>query len=120
LRDLSVSYSKIGNVEAEQGDLATALQFYRDDCAIAERLAKAEPEDLRAQRDLAGSYVKLGSTLAKAGQRDEARQRLTAGRTILATMVEQHPERAQWKDDLASLDRDIAGLDRPDTPSTSP
>jgi hypothetical protein len=40
-------------------------------------------------------------------QGHEARQQLAAGRAILAPMVEQHPNREQWKDGLATLDRDI-------------
>ena len=120
MRDLSVSYGKIGNLEADQGDFANALQSYRGDCAIAEQLAKAEPDDLRARHDLAVSNARLGSTLKKVGQLDEARQRLSAARAVLAPMVEQHPDRPQWKDDLAVLDRDIAALNRMNASSTGP
>jgi hypothetical protein len=38
-RDLSVSYDRIGDVQKAQGDLAGALNSYRDSLAIRERLA---------------------------------------------------------------------------------
>ena len=43
-RDLSVSYSKVGDVLMAQGKLDEALKAYRDSLAIAERLAAADPQ----------------------------------------------------------------------------
>jgi hypothetical protein len=34
-----------------------------------------------------------------------------AGRAIIATLVEQHPEWAQWKQDLDWFDQQIGSLD---------
>jgi hypothetical protein len=41
-RDLSVSFERIGNVLMAQGKLDEALEFYRDDLNISERLAAAD------------------------------------------------------------------------------
>ena len=55
-RDLSVSYEKIGDVQVAQGDLAGALQSYRDSLAIRDQLAKSDPNNAgwqqRSCRDL--------------------------------------------------------------------
>ena len=40
----------------------------------------------------------------------EARDHLTAGRAIIAQLVEQYPAWAEWKRDLAWFDRQIAML----------
>ena len=42
-RDLSVSYDKVGDVQVAQGDLAAAMQSYRDSLAIRQRLAQSDP-----------------------------------------------------------------------------
>jgi hypothetical protein len=44
-RDLSVSYNKIGDVLVAQGNLPEALQLFRDDLVIAERLAEVDPNN---------------------------------------------------------------------------
>jgi tetratricopeptide (TPR) repeat protein len=48
-------------VLVEQGDLTAALQAYRKDLAIAERLAKADPSNAGWQRDLQTSIGKIGN-----------------------------------------------------------
>ena len=42
--DLSVAYSKIGDVRVAQGDLAGRWKSYREDVAIAERLAEVRSQ----------------------------------------------------------------------------
>ena len=66
-RDLSVSYSKIGEVLVAQGNLPEALKTYRDSLAIADRLAKADPGNAGWQRDLSVSYAKVGDVLVAQG-----------------------------------------------------
>ena len=60
--------------------------------AIADRLAKAEPGNLRLQRDLAVSYAKLADVYLKAKQVSQAQEALAADRVIIAQLIEQHPE----------------------------
>jgi hypothetical protein len=40
-----VSYNKIGDVLVAQGNLPEALQLFRDDLVIAERLAEVDPNN---------------------------------------------------------------------------
>ena len=56
-------YGRVGDVLMAQGDLPGALKSYRDDLAIAERLAKADPGNAGWQRDLSVSYEEVGDVL---------------------------------------------------------
>jgi hypothetical protein len=58
-RDLSVSFSKVGDVQGARGNLAPALDSYRASLAIAERLARADPGNAGWQRDLWVSLWRL-------------------------------------------------------------
>ena len=71
-RELSVSHEKFGNVLSAQGNLPGALESYRADLAITDRLAKSDPGNAGWQRDLAVSYLNLALTLEKHGNRTEA------------------------------------------------
>jgi tetratricopeptide (TPR) repeat protein len=59
--DLAIAYDEVGDVLVAQGDLTAALQAYREDLAIAERLAKADPSNAGWQRDLQTSIGKIGN-----------------------------------------------------------
>ncbi|MBX7169259.1 MAG: TIR domain-containing protein, partial [Pirellulales bacterium] len=54
-RDLSVSYSKLGDVSVAQGDLAGAKRYFEQSLNIDQLLA-ADPDNAAAQRDLSVSY----------------------------------------------------------------
>ncbi len=55
-RDHGVLFNAIGDVQVAQGDLSGALDSYRAYLAIAERLAKADPNNAGWQRDLSVSH----------------------------------------------------------------
>ena len=111
-RELSVSYNKIGDVLVDQGNLPEALKAYRDDLAIADRLAKADPGNASWQRDLSVSYGKLGVAFRKAGDKAKALDALRQGRAIMVRLTSLSPDNAVWKRDLARFDREIAELKR--------
>ena len=96
----------------EQGSLADALKSYRDSLAIQDRLAKADPGNADWQHDLSVSYAKLANAYRTAGQLRQAREQLTAGRTIIARLTETYPDWSQWKKDLAWFDGQIAALSK--------
>jgi tetratricopeptide (TPR) repeat protein len=75
-RDLSVSYDRMGDVLASQGDLAGALATYKDSLAIFDRITKANPANLGWQADLAWSCRKLGLLYARLGDLVEAKRYL--------------------------------------------
>jgi hypothetical protein len=47
-----------------QGNLAEALKSYQDGLALADRLAKSNPENASWQRDVSISYKKIGDVIA--------------------------------------------------------
>jgi tetratricopeptide (TPR) repeat protein len=65
--DLSVSHNKIGDVLVAQGDLAGALNAYRESLGVAEILASADPSNAGWQRDLSVSHNKIGDVLVAQG-----------------------------------------------------
>ena len=58
------------------------------------------------------SYAKLANAYRTAGQLPQAREQLTAGRTIIAQLTETYPDWSQWKKDLAWFDGQIAALSK--------
>ncbi len=100
-RDLSVSYSKLGNVAQAQGKLGDAAQAYRDDLAIAKRLTAADPSNSQWQRDLAVSYETLGNVAQAQGKLDDAAQAYHDSLAIRKRLTAADPSNTQWQRDLA-------------------
>ena len=63
---------KVGDVLVAQGNLPEALKSYRDELAIADRLASADPGNAGWQRDLSVSDNKVGDVLVAQGNLPEA------------------------------------------------
>ncbi len=110
MRDLSVSFEKIGDVLGAQGQLEAALQSYRDSLAIAELLAKADPGNAEWQRDLSVSLFKIAQVERGAGRAGEALAGLRRGQEIMAWLVAMDPSHAGWRGDLAVFERLIAEM----------
>ncbi len=60
---MSVSYSKLADVQGQLGNTAAALQAYEQAMEIRKKLVQADPDNTTAQRDLSVSYNKLGDVL---------------------------------------------------------
>jgi hypothetical protein len=60
----------------------------------------------------ARSLGQLANAYRKSNETAKARDALAAGRAIIGKLVEQHPDQAQWKQDLAWFDAPIAELGR--------
>jgi cell pole-organizing protein PopZ len=74
-------------------------------------LAKADPGNAEWQHNLSGSYAKIASVYREASQPQRAREALASGRAIIARMVADHPNQAEWKQDLAEFDAQIEALE---------
>ncbi|WP_285713647.1 toll/interleukin-1 receptor domain-containing protein [Erythrobacter oryzae] len=69
-RDLSVSQERLGDFHQRRGgagDADLALGYHQASLATAERLARDNPQDARAQRDLSVSQTKLGDFFLRRG-----------------------------------------------------
>jgi hypothetical protein len=110
VRPLSLSYEKIGDVLAAQGNLPEGLKSFRDPLAIRNRLAQIDPGNTGWQHDLSVSYSKLADVCRKSQQAVESREAFAAGRSVIARLAAQFPDQVQWKRDLAWFDQQIATL----------
>ncbi|MBV9491714.1 MAG: tetratricopeptide repeat protein, partial [Verrucomicrobia bacterium] len=90
-----------GQVLAAQGDLAGALQNYRQALAIREKLARQDPANAGWQRDLSVSYNKVGDVLRDQGDLAGALQNCRQALAIAEKLARQGPSNAQWQGDLA-------------------
>jgi serine/threonine protein kinase len=76
-RELATAYEKVGDVQGDPysgslGDTTSALDSYRKSLAIREKLAAANPTNPAIRRELAASYLKVGSINWLQGKLDEA------------------------------------------------
>ena len=111
MRDLSAFYDNLGDVQVAQGKLRAAQACYQASFAVREHQAKSDPGKGELQYDLSLSYTHLAyAHLLSARQSTKARDALAAGREIMARLVAQFPEHAQWRRDLGWFDRQIAAL----------
>src|SRR5262249_17989936 len=93
-----------------QGNLAEALQRFRDGLAIRVRLAKADPSNAGWQRDLSFSHNKVGDVLKAQGHLAEALQSFRDGLAITVWLAETDPRQLQWRNDLQFTIGRIGGL----------
>ncbi len=101
LRNLSVSYNKLGNLLRGLGQGAEARKFFEKALAIAERLARQEPDRADFQRDLSVSYNKLGDLLLGLGEGAEAREFYEKALASRERLARQEPDRADFQRDLS-------------------
>jgi hypothetical protein len=102
-----VSYDRVGSLLVAQGDLTAALKSYRDSLAIADRLAKADPNNAEWQRDLIVSYVEMSRV-----EPAEARRHLTRALEIARNMQSRGklaPADARMLDELAGRLAHLSG-----------
>lgn len=72
-RELATAYQKVGDVQggsadANLGDYDGALASYRKALRIRESLAKARPQDVQLQRELAAGYLQVGTLASDGGE----------------------------------------------------
>src|SRR5205823_6019525 len=72
-REVAAAYERVGDVRGEVygaslGDMAGALDSYQKSLRIREALVAADSRDVNNQRDLAYSYMKIGSQLQDTGE----------------------------------------------------
>jgi serine/threonine protein kinase len=76
-RELATAYEKVGDVQGDPysgslGDTVSALDSYRKSLAIREKLAATDSTNAAIRRELAASYLKIGSINWLQGKLDEA------------------------------------------------
>ncbi|MBM3727986.1 MAG: tetratricopeptide repeat protein, partial [Acidobacteria bacterium] len=101
LRDLSVSFNKLGDLMRALGQGAEARRYYEQDLAISQRLVDQEPDRADYLRDLSVSFERLGDLMSALGQGAEARRYYEQALAISQRLVDQEPDRADYLRDLS-------------------
>ena len=109
-RDEAAALERLGMVLVTQGKLAEALQSYRAQLAIIERLAKAVPDNTMGQRDLSVSYNKIGNILALQGKLTDVLRSFRDGLTIVERLARADPDNVQWQYDLGVSNERIGNM----------
>ena len=84
-----------------QGDLPEALKSFRDQLAIADRLARADPDNADWQRDRVGVVRPFGDVLIAQGDLAEALKSFNDGLAIRQRLARTDPDNAVWQRDLS-------------------
>jgi tetratricopeptide (TPR) repeat protein len=82
------------------GTLDAALKAYSESLAIRERLAAADRDNTKWQRDLSISYGRVGNVLLAQGKLDEALKAYRDDLAIAERLAAIDPGNRQWQDDL--------------------
>jgi tetratricopeptide (TPR) repeat protein len=94
LRDLSVSYNKMGDLMRALGQGDAARSFFQKALDLAEQLVRQEPGRADYLRDLSVSYERMGDLLANEGKQDEARTFYAKSLANREALIRQDPGRA--------------------------
>jgi tetratricopeptide (TPR) repeat protein len=113
-RDLSISYSKLGDVTLQvMGDTAKAIDYYTQGLDIRKKLAAADPSDALPQRDLSIFYNKLGDVnLQVMGDTAKAIDYYTQGLDIRKKLAAADPSNAQAQRDLCASYENLGVLEQ--------
>ena len=99
--NLVTTLGAIGMVLQAKGDLAGAVETFRQAVAIHRRLASVDPTDMYWQRALAYDYGTLGEALLEQGDHRSAIQARAEARSILRALVERDPSNVDWRGELS-------------------
>jgi tetratricopeptide (TPR) repeat protein len=111
-RDISVSYTRLGDVQVSQDDLAAALASYSHSYAIRERLVTSDPDNAGWQRDLAVSYNKIGDVQKLQGNLALALKSFRDSLVIRNRLAQSDPDDAGWQRDLSVAYNKIGDVQR--------
>jgi tetratricopeptide (TPR) repeat protein len=100
LRDLYISYLKIGNVHTAQGNLPDALAAHQRSLAIMEPLAKSDPGNAGRQYDLSVCYGNLGEVYSKQGNSEDEIKHYRLAFAIVQQLTQTDATKQNWHNDL--------------------
>jgi Flp pilus assembly protein TadD len=110
LRDLSVSYNKMGGMD-ERRDPAKAREWYEKDLGIAEKLAALEPDNTSYLRDLSISYERMGG-MDERRDPAKAREWYEKALGIAEKLAALEPDNTQYARDLGISYRKLGDVTR--------
>jgi non-specific serine/threonine protein kinase/serine/threonine-protein kinase len=111
-RELATAYERLGDVRGQQysaslGDVAGAQESYLKAIEIRETLVAAQPQDVQSRRELARSYVRIGSALIETSEAARATEYLRQGVAAYLGLASEEPANAEIRSDLAGAYNDL-------------
>jgi tetratricopeptide (TPR) repeat protein len=100
LARVAVSYGLIGDVQETRGNLPAAMAMFQKSPAIAQQLAKAEPDDGRWQRDLSLYYNKVAEVEKAQHAFADALATYQTSLDVISRLAAAHPDNADWQRDV--------------------
>lgn len=105
-RDLSVSYSRIGDESARNSDWQGALQAHEASLAIIQELVVQDPMNLDLKSDLSATLNRVGHLRAENNDGLSALEAFLDSHAIARYLVSQDPSNVNWQRNLSvSLNR---------------
>ena len=107
-RNLTISYGYVGDTLGNPsgpnlGDRKGALEAYRKGERLMLRLITADPANLNSAADLAGVYMRIGTTLDSPAERKESLAVLRKARGLLESLTAKNPANFVHRQRLASV-----------------
>src|SRR5205823_6697122 len=100
----------LGFVHKDSGKIAEAEEAYKAALLIWEKLARAYPDVVNHQKNLAARYTNLGYLYKEGGRPAEAAPAFRAAAEVSARLSRQHPDVADYQDDLAWRHHDLGRI----------
>lgn len=91
LRRVGIVASRLGDIATKRGDLEKAESYYAEDARYSEQLAKANPDNLTAQRDYCAAIDRLGNVSADRGQLQQALEFYLTSRKMREEILQSDP-----------------------------
>jgi serine/threonine protein kinase/tetratricopeptide (TPR) repeat protein len=103
LRDLSVSYGKLGNLLWMSNQAPSAMDYYGQAASLRVQLVAQDPRNARLQRELSLAYAAIGDSLWAANEIAAALRNYNKALTIREELQAADPNNAQARRDLAII-----------------
>jgi serine/threonine protein kinase len=106
-RELAAAYERLGDVRgqafsASLGDLEGAQESYLTSLRIRESLVAAHPRDVQNRRDLASSYIKVGTQLTPTEEAARGVELLRKASALYLQLATEQPASPEIRHDLAA------------------
>lgn len=101
LEDQSISLEKIGDAQMQLGELVEAEKAYRKSLELSEKIAKASPGDMKANRAMAFGFEKLGDVCLEREETESAKAAFDKSRELFLACLLQNPTDDQLRRDFA-------------------
>jgi tetratricopeptide (TPR) repeat protein len=109
-RDLSVSYSKLGEVAVSAGKLEDARGWFAKSLVATQALAMLDASNSRWQRDLSLSSNLLGELAVSEGRLEDARDWFARSLAVREALTTSDPSNSLWQRDLSVSYERLGGV----------